>query len=169
MSVFGLLLPPLWRSLAVAPFPVIPRSAVFLRHLISQALKPFGCFFKRISWHDPHSVLHQVDSGIVWESSGSWSISMEPSRQHSSEPFPRRTSFLPLIAVLIASVPRAILGANEDKWGAPGRRFCNPTPINGLAPFLAQATAITEQNCNKRFKPSRRMPQRLRFPSLTSS
>src|SRR5713226_3378330 len=169
MSAFGLLPPPSWPSLVVAPFPVIPRSAVFLRLLISQVLKPFGCFFKRIWWHDPHSVLHQVGCGIVWEISGSSLISMEPSRPHDSGRFPRQTSFLPRTVVLIAFVPKAILAANEDKWGAPGRRFCSRIPINGWAPFLVQEMAITGKNYNKPSKPSRRTRRRLHFPLLTSS
>src|SRR6266700_5379391 len=124
---------------------------------------------KRTWWHDPRSVLHRVGCGIDWEIIGSSSMSMGPSRPHDSVHFPKQTSFLPLIAVLIASAPKGILGANEDKWGEPGRRFGNPTPINGWAPFLVQATATTEKNYGKPSKPSRRMRRRLHCPSLTSS
>src|SRR5229473_3145849 len=94
---------------------------------------------------------------------------MGPSKQPDSGLFLRQKSFLPLSAVLIESAPRAISDANEDKWDAPGQRFCNRTPINGLGPFLVQETAITEQNCDKPSKPSRLMRRHVRFPSLRSS
>src|SRR6266852_6509899 len=96
-------------------------------------------------------------------------MSMGPNRPHDSGHFPRHKTFLPLTAVLIGYAPRAISGAKEDKWDEPGRRFCTRTPINGLGPFLVQETAITEQNCDKPSKPSRRMRRRVHFPSLTSS
>src|SRR6266516_6313092 len=116
MSAFGLLLPLSWRSLAATTFPVIPRSVVFSRLLISQVSKPSGFSFKRTWWHDPRSVLHRAGCGIVWEFIGSWSISMGPNRQHDSGHFPRHKTFRPLTAVLIEYALRAILGANEDKW-----------------------------------------------------
>src|SRR5437879_13869245 len=94
---------------------------------------------------------------------------MAPNRQNDCRPFPIRKTFLPLPAVLIESVPRAISGANEDKWDEPGRRCCNRTLINGLVASLVQETASTEKNCDKPSKPSRRMQRRLHFLSLTSS
>src|SRR5438874_8329941 len=161
----GLLLPRSWLSLAATPFPVIPPSAVFSRLLISQVSKPSGFSFKRIWWHDPRSVLHQVGCGIVWESIGFWSISMEPNRQHDSGHFPRQKTFPLLIVVSIGCAPKGISGASEDRWGEPGPRCYSHTRINGSAPFQVQETAITEQNCDKRSKPSRCTRPRLRFPS----
>ena len=80
MSVFGLLRLLLWLSSVATTFPAIPHSAVFSRLLISQVLKPSGCSFKRIWWHDPCLVLHRVDCGTDWEIIGSWSISMGPAQ-----------------------------------------------------------------------------------------
>src|SRR2546422_4248017 len=94
---------------------------------------------------------------------------MGPNRPRGSEHFPRHKTFQPLTAVLIGSAPKAILGANADKWGEPGPRYYNHTHINGLAPFQGQETAITEQNCDKPSKPSRCMQPHLHFPSARSS
>src|SRR5947208_13632425 len=94
---------------------------------------------------------------------------MGPNRRHDSGHFPRQASFLPLTVGLIGCVRKAISRANEDTWGEPGQAFCNRTRINGSALFLAQATATTEQNCEKHSKPSPRKRQRLAFASPNSS
>src|SRR6266849_5332091 len=96
-------------------------------------------------------------------------MSMEPNRQHDSGLFPRQKSFLPRAVVLSRSAPKAISGANEDRWGEPGPQCYNRTPINGWAPFQVRETAITEKKCDTPCKLSRRTRQHLRFPSPASS
>src|SRR2546423_9826151 len=96
-------------------------------------------------------------------------MSMGLNRRHDNGLFPGHKSFLPRTAVLSKCAPKAISGANEDKWGEPGPPCYNRPLINGLAPFQVQETAITAKKCDTPCKLSRRMRRHLRFPCLMSS
>src|SRR6266568_1946591 len=146
-----------WRSSSETVCPIAAPSPVFWARLIRQAWRHYGPCFRRISWPEPRSALHLVGSGIARDSTGCWSMSMEPNRQHDSGPFRRHQSFLLLTVVLSRCAPKAISGANEDRWDEHGPRCYNRSPINGWAPLLVQATAITVKNCDTPCKLSRRM------------
>ena len=90
---------------------------------------------KRTWWHDPRSVLHRVGCGIDWEIIGSSSMSMGPSRPHDSVHFPKQTSFLPLIAVLIASAPRAMRGRKRGQVGRTRTTVLQPYTHQWLGTF----------------------------------
>ena len=65
-------------------------------------------------------------------------MSMGPNRRHDNGPFRRQKTILLLTAVLSECAPKAISGANEDRWGEPKPRCYNRPPINGWAPFRSR-------------------------------